>query len=345
MPSTGDAPPNFNITSGSNLGALEIATFINLTLCGIVVAQGYSYYHYFTSDRPFLKIMVGTVLALEVSHSIATTHAIYNFTITLAAAAVKPANSYVLSTTLLLETLITAIVQTFFAYRIRSLSGNLYVSSLCWILCFVRFLGGIALTIENFLDIPHEPDYFVFKDTAGWLVALVLSVGAAGDLIIAASLCYYLNRLMPSTPVRRTAQIVDRLISWTIRKNGSGDKHGISCCSYLFPDNEAKLQVYSHDQRRILIRSIKGGILAAIYTVLAKRELSLQIYCLEFSLTFPTVYSNSLLLSMIVRLNVRMVNRAPPTTSKSGPLEFAIPVTQPGSDGSHDHHDFGGSRH
>ncbi|KAF8872118.1 hypothetical protein BD779DRAFT_1715344 [Infundibulicybe gibba] len=314
--STNHEPPGFNLISGSNLGAMEIATFISLVLCGVGVAQGYSYYHHFITDRPFLKVMVGTVLALEVSHSIATADVIYDFTITLAAAAVKPTNSYALSATPLLETLITAIVQSFFAYRIRSLSGNLYISSLCWVLSFLRFLGGVALAIEAFL-VPHEPGYVVHRDSMAWLITLVLSVGAAVDLLIAASLCYYLNRLMSPITMRRTARIMDRLISWTIQTGLVTrldsiqsescyvlimNKYDISCCSHL------------------------RGIWMAIYTVLAK------------------LYSNSLLLSMIVRLNVRMVNRAPLTTSKSDALEFAILVTQPGLDRSHGDHIPGGSR-
>ncbi|KAF8879705.1 hypothetical protein BD779DRAFT_1122892 [Infundibulicybe gibba] len=294
-------PPGFNLISGSNLGAMEIATFISLVLCGVGVAQGYSYYHHFTTDRPFLKVMVGTVLALEVSHSIATADVIYDFTITLAAAAVKPTNSYALSATPLLETLITAIVQSFFAYRIRSLSGNLYISSLCWVLSFLRFLGGVALAIEAFL-VPHEPGYVVHRDSMAWLITLVLSVGAAVDLLIAASLCYYLNRLMSPITMRRTARIMDRLISWTIQTG----------------------LVTSMTSVAAVICAMNGnwGIWMAIYTVLAK------------------LYSNSLLLS----LNVRMVNRAPPTTSKSDALEFAILVTQPGLDGSHGDHIPGGSR-
>ncbi|KAF8872119.1 hypothetical protein BD779DRAFT_422669 [Infundibulicybe gibba] len=222
MSSIDHTHPNFIITTGGNLGALEIATFISLALCGIVGAQGYSYYHHSTSDRPLLKIIVGTVLALEVSHSIATAHVIYDYTITLAAAAVTPVNTNALSTTTLLETLITTIVQSFFAYRIRLLSGNLYLSSLCWILCFVRFLGGIALAVGGFLDVSRESslaehDYFALEDKFEWLITSVLSVGAAVDLLIAASLCYYLNRFMSPLTMRRTVQIVDRLISWTIQ--------------------------------------------------------------------------------------------------------------------------------
>ncbi|KAF8879702.1 hypothetical protein BD779DRAFT_1122766 [Infundibulicybe gibba] len=286
MPSIDHAPTNFNLTSGGNLGAMEIATFISLALCGIVVAQGYSYYHHFTTDRPFLKIMVGAVLALEVSHSIATAYAIYDFTITLAAVAVTPADTNALSTAILLETLITAIVQSFFAYRIRSLSGNLYISSLSWILCFLRFLGGIVLTVKGFLDISRESFldvYLALEDTFGWLITLTLSIGAAADLIIAASLCYYLNRLMSPVTMRRTAQIVDRLISWTIQTGLVTSMASVAAVICF--------QVMKHN----------WGIWMAIYTVLAK------------------LYSNSLLLS----LNLRMVNRAPPTMSKSATLEVS----------------------
>ncbi|KAF8879704.1 hypothetical protein BD779DRAFT_1474188 [Infundibulicybe gibba] len=324
MPSMDHAPPNFNITSGDNLGALEIATFISLVLCGIVVAQGYSY---FATDKSFLKIMVGTVLALEVSHSIATAQAIYHFTITLAAVSVKPVNTYALSTTTLLETLITTIVQSFFAYRIRLLSGNLYLSSLCWILCFVRFLGGIALAVGGFLDVSRESslaehDYFALEDKFEWLITSVLSVGAAVDLLIAASLCYYLNRFMSPVTMRKTVQIVDRLISWTILW------HQLlrSSASSL---TRVQLQVMKQN----------WGIWMGSYLVLAKRAPGLQIYYLEFFLTFHAVYSNSLLLS----LNVRMVNRAPPTTSKSDTFEFMIPVTQAEPDRSHVYHTLDGS--
>ncbi|KAF8879714.1 hypothetical protein BD779DRAFT_1124334 [Infundibulicybe gibba] len=261
MPSIDHPPPGLKTTSGSNLGALEIATFISLVLCGIVVAQGYSYYHHFTTDRPFLKIMVGTVLVLEVSHSIATAHAIYKYTITLAAVVVKPADTYALPMTIVLEMLITVIVQGFFAYRIRSLSENLYISSLCWVLSFLRFLGGIAFTIEKCLDMSRGPDYFMFKDRFGWLITSVLSVGATVDLIVAASLCYYLNRLISPVTIRRTVQIVDRLISWTIQ---TGLVTSIASVASVIC-----FQAMKHN----------WGLWFSIYTVLAK------------------LYSNSLLLS------------------------------------------------
>ncbi|KAF8879711.1 hypothetical protein BD779DRAFT_1627947 [Infundibulicybe gibba] len=291
MPSIGHVSSNFNIASAGNFGALEIAVFISLALCGIVAAQGYSYYTYCTSDRPFLKIMVGIILALELSHSITTAHAIYDFTITLEAVAVKPANSYSLSTTVVLETLITAIVQSFFAYRIRALSGNMYICGVCWIFCFLRSLGGIALAVESFLDVPREPNYFVLQDTFGWLITAALSVGAAVDVLIAVSLCYYLQQLMTPVTMRRTARIVDRLISWTIQTG--------------------------------LVTSMASVAAAICFQTMKRNEVWLAIY-----IVLAKLYSNSLLLSLNVRTVNRTLEQAPPTTmatatSKLGTLEVS----------------------
>ncbi|KAF8879701.1 hypothetical protein BD779DRAFT_1123271 [Infundibulicybe gibba] len=99
------------------------------------------------------------------------------------------------------------------------------------------------------------------KDRFGWLITLELSIGAAADLIIAASLCYYLNRLRSPITMRRTAQIVDRLISWTIQMGlaTSMASFAVVIC----------FQVMKHN----------WGIWLAIYIVLTK------------------LYSNSLLLS------------------------------------------------
>ncbi len=41
-----------------NLGALEIATCLGLTLQGLTLAQGYTYYKHCSRDRLRLKILV-----------------------------------------------------------------------------------------------------------------------------------------------------------------------------------------------------------------------------------------------------------------------------------------------
>jgi hypothetical protein len=65
----------------------------------------------------------------------------------------------------------------------------------CWALCLLRFIGGMGVAAEGFLDVPREPDYFRLQDTYGWLITSSLNVGAVLDVLIAVSLCFYIRRL------------------------------------------------------------------------------------------------------------------------------------------------------
>ncbi|KAJ7611341.1 hypothetical protein DFH06DRAFT_1244846 [Mycena polygramma] len=203
------------------LGVMEIGVFLSLVMFGVVALQGYVYFRNCHSDRAGMKTLVGSVLIFELCHSIASCHAIYYFTVILAGVPEfeKPANSYSVSLLPVFETLITALVQGFFAYRIRLLSGRIYFSLVCWALCFVRFVGGMAVAAVGFLDIPLEPDYFHLQDTYGWLITSSLSVGVAVDVLISLLLCFYIRQLYTPSPYNlpRSEQLIHRLIVWTIQ--------------------------------------------------------------------------------------------------------------------------------
>lgn len=102
--------------------------------------------------------------------------------------------------------------QGFFAYRIRLLSGRLHISLVCWGLCILRFVGGMALAAEAFLDIPREPDYFQLQDNYGWLITSALNVGVAVDLLITVSLCFYIRQLY--TPYNLPKCVACHHTSW-----------------------------------------------------------------------------------------------------------------------------------
>ncbi|KAJ6474502.1 hypothetical protein C8R47DRAFT_710783 [Mycena vitilis] len=119
------------------LGVMEIGVFLSLVMFGVIALQGYVYFRNCHSDQAGMKLLVGSVLIFELCHSIASCHAIYYFTVILAGVPEfeKPANSYSVSLLPVFETLITALVQGFFAYRIRLLSGRICFSLICWALC------------------------------------------------------------------------------------------------------------------------------------------------------------------------------------------------------------------
>ncbi|KAJ7617856.1 hypothetical protein FB45DRAFT_215511 [Roridomyces roridus] len=240
---------------------------------------------------------------LEVFHSIASCQAIYYFTIVLAGVPEleKPANSYALSITPVFETLITALVQGFFTYRIRILSGRIHLSAFCWGLGLLRFIGGMAMSAEALLDVPREPDYFVLQDTYGWLITCALNIGAVLDVVICVAMCKYLKRMYSAYNFPRSDKLIDRLVSWTIQ---TGFITSMTSVAVVI-----SFQTMKHN-----------FVWFALYTFLAK------------------LYTNSLLVSLNSRPAHREIVRAPssnpktfkwdsPGSSRSGSPAFSRPGT------------------
>ncbi|KAJ6482288.1 hypothetical protein C8R47DRAFT_1133562 [Mycena vitilis] len=284
----------YGVDSPMILGVMEIGVFLSLVLFGVVALQGYIYFHNCHSDRPGLRILVGSVLIFELGHSISSCHAIYYFTVILAGIPEleKPANSYSLSMLAVFETLITALVQVqaFFAYRICILSGRIYISLICWALCLLRLAGGMAMATEAFIDIPLEPDYFHFQDIYGWVITSALNVGVVLDVLITLSLCVYIRQLYtPYTSYRRSEQLIHRLIVWTIQ---TGLITSLTSIAVV-----VAFQTMKHN-----------FIWLALYTFLAK------------------LYSNSLLVSLNSRPEHRaMVRASLPKSSETMPSRPRIP--------------------
>ncbi|KAG6872891.1 hypothetical protein C0995_005596 [Termitomyces sp. Mi166 len=128
--------------------------------------------------------------------------------------------------------------QSYFSYRIYRVGEKLCLPILCWFLSLLRLGAGLALAIESYFNVPHAQNAILVTRSFGWLITLVATIGAAVDVLIAASLCYYIKHLAPPNPSRRLRQLssllmlnnpfnnpihsssvgalVDRLMAWTI---------------------------------------------------------------------------------------------------------------------------------
>ncbi|KAF9457208.1 hypothetical protein BDZ94DRAFT_257238 [Collybia nuda] len=215
----------FNPVADENLGAMMIGLALSLVLFGVIIIQSYTYYQRFGHDRAFIKVLVIAVLSLEIMHSLTITFTIYRNTVTFSGLPTSGPNSYPLTTSVIFEVLITAIVQGFFAFRIYHLSGTLYISLICWTLSLLRLGGGLALAAEGYFDVSRVPNTVLLTTTYAWLITMSLIVGAFVDVLIAASLCYYLKRMVTpeslkpcvGNPEYETSQIVDGLINWIVQ--------------------------------------------------------------------------------------------------------------------------------
>jgi len=208
-------PNRFLVESNANLGAVEIATFLSLILFGVSLSQGYTYFRRSEDDRLALKLMVLCLLCLEAFHSFTAAMAIYYDTVT--RWQVAEANSYPISTNVVIETLITLLVQCFFSFRIYRLSNRLSISIGCVSLALARFIGGVAMSVENFTDVPKSNNGIGLVVRFSWLITSALTCGAAADICIAISMTYYLRKLASPSNLQSTTAIINRLIRFALQ--------------------------------------------------------------------------------------------------------------------------------
>ncbi|KAJ7810598.1 hypothetical protein B0H14DRAFT_3480461 [Mycena olivaceomarginata] len=194
-----------------NLGALEIGSVLGVFLFGIETLQTFNYYRRFPKDSNLLKAAVAFVWVLELGHTISALHALYLQTITFYG---QP--SHVLSPplsediTILFAGLIYTVVQTFFANRVRVLSGQWYIMALACVLGLLRFVGHMSIAA---LLLKYVRATIILEWR--WLVTTSLSLDLSVDILITASLCFCLWN-MRSCESKRTRSMVDTLILWAI---------------------------------------------------------------------------------------------------------------------------------
>jgi hypothetical protein len=123
----------------------------------------------------------------------------------------------------------STVLQVFFAHRIRKLSGKWSITIICWVLTFLR-----AVCISGLLGITwHIKQISELQERYRSLMVSSLTLGAMGDVLIAASLCYCLRTMRTSEvdecvdkfirsnglpKLFRTRRMVDTLVLWTIGK-------------------------------------------------------------------------------------------------------------------------------
>ncbi|KAJ6534186.1 hypothetical protein B0H19DRAFT_1271914 [Mycena capillaripes] len=197
-----------------SLGALEIGAVLGIFLFGIETLQTFNYYRDFPRDSKLLKATVGLVWVLELGHTISAWHALYLQTVTFYGQPIhtlSPPHSQ--ETTILFAALIYTVVQTFFANRVRVLSGQWYIMALACILVLLRIVSDVGI-VAVFALLLHYSRVSILLDWR-WLVSASLALDLSVDILITASLCCCLWK-MRSCDSKRTRTMVDTLILWAV---------------------------------------------------------------------------------------------------------------------------------
>ncbi|KAJ7112896.1 hypothetical protein C8R44DRAFT_881948 [Mycena epipterygia] len=135
------------------VGPLFIGTILNWALLGALVIQLYNYYSYFRiTDRIFVKILVYSVATLEFCQTAFITHVVWQQVISqwgdFTVLATSPWTS---SATPVLNGVVSAIVQCFFAWRIWVFEKQAYglvIAVIVVLIALMQCAAAIAVGVE-----------------------------------------------------------------------------------------------------------------------------------------------------------------------------------------------------
>ncbi|KAG5717469.1 hypothetical protein E4T56_gene8679, partial [Termitomyces sp. T112] len=176
------------------LGALFVGFSAACCVYGVLVSQVFSYFRRYFQDRWHLKLTVVAIFLLETADQVFIGHLVYHYTISNYA---KPQSLQIASVTwsLILQLTIGAIVGTIvkasFGLRVWRFSGrNYWIAGVIMLLTFGQLGTAIAFTVKAF----ELPSIYAVYNLKG-LGTVSLALGVATDVITAAALCFFLNRL------------------------------------------------------------------------------------------------------------------------------------------------------
>ncbi|KAH9929007.1 uncharacterized protein BXZ73DRAFT_102163 [Epithele typhae] len=234
-------PPDFDFMPLG--GAALLGTYISTMLYGFTTFQTYRYYQLsWTTDTMFLKLYVFIIWILETLHtalSIAFTFrfAIVNYGNLAAFEVTKPSDDAVTFST----AVISFLVHLFYCRRLWILSNNSFVLvGVVLILSFANFGMELATGALTFVH-PKLSDFHLITP----YYTGSLSLAAAVDIIIAASLSYLLYRhrgMMESTNT-----IITKITAYAITTGALTTVTNIIIliCFVTMPDNLWYLCFYS----------------------------------------------------------------------------------------------------
>jgi len=218
------------------LGALEVGILLSSVLFGVVTVQAFLYTERNFKDPLWLRIVVGIVLLLETIQTIFTWVLLYSLTVTnygKSDTIIETHQIWTLPVALICSSLIGAIVQNFFGYRVRVFSGRLLIPIMVWIGGILRVAFAIML-VDFILSSETLPQ---FLQRYHWAVTIELVLPAVVDVLNTSTLCFYLSRRR--TGYKPTQRMVDQLMIFAIETGLLTSLCAVAqvICSFVLSDN------------------------------------------------------------------------------------------------------------
>ncbi|KAH9933255.1 uncharacterized protein BXZ73DRAFT_101215 [Epithele typhae] len=194
----------------STFGATLVAIVVEATLYGITLLQTFFYFRKYHSDHWFTKSLVIILTFLDTLHLVLALHTVYWYLVTNFGNSDNLNNSvWSLNVQTDCQTFITVIVECFFARRLWLMGKNWLLVTTIVVMALLQIIAVIIFTIESFRLVQ-----FAKFTTLTWEICLGLGASVVGDVIIAASMCYYLYRRR--TGLGKTDSVVTMLMVYSV---------------------------------------------------------------------------------------------------------------------------------
>ncbi|EPQ56832.1 hypothetical protein GLOTRDRAFT_92054 [Gloeophyllum trabeum ATCC 11539] len=196
------APPALD----NSLGAILIGVICASALYGLSCLQTFQYLRAYRDDRFYLKALVLILWCLDTLHSAFTCHALYYYAVTMYGnyLALATANWWV---PVALNVCIGSLVQMYMGWRVFI---RLFVPGPVCLFCFQPLvLLCKAMTVIGF----RVKEFANLKYYKG-IITTSLASTAVVDLVIAASLCYFLSK--KRTGFSKTDDLINTLIIYSV---------------------------------------------------------------------------------------------------------------------------------
>ncbi|KAK2463367.1 hypothetical protein APHAL10511_004593 [Amanita phalloides] len=227
----------FRIAIYKTIGAAFIGFGLACCLYGIVLGQIFGYFGRYPLDRPFYKFLVlflGVSVTLDqvfIAHTVYW-YSITNFSNPLALIEAKTRWSIILQLTT--GSISGAVVKTVFGIRVWRFSRrNIFITSLIISLAVGQLGLAVAYTVKAF----ELPDIFTAMRKLRILGSIALGTGVLTDVVTAAALCFYLNKLR--TGYEKSDSLVSTLSRYAINTGiiTSATSSGTLIMYNAFPNN------------------------------------------------------------------------------------------------------------
>ncbi|KAJ4480807.1 hypothetical protein C8R41DRAFT_728149, partial [Lentinula lateritia] len=197
----------------ASLGAIIIGSILAFCLYGAMGIQVYCYYqHNFNKDPFWIKFLVCWSTFIETIHTVFISVTLYQTIVThFGDYSYLTVAHWPLSYSVAMSTLISAPVQTFYAFRISTLSKKV------WVLC-LSILASIIRVALGFTDAAlseKATELLVFQHKFLGYIVGALAVGIAVDIVNTISLILLLLK-NKGMSIRSSRKTIDRLVLWTV---------------------------------------------------------------------------------------------------------------------------------